>query len=355
MGLIYDPDGSPSSSSKYGVSFSSTAIKNSAYSTMVLSSPSAAIRHGGDYNFVQVSAHNSSLTSLVIIDAGKTKNVTDISHPGSRQSIVDGIVDNSSSGLTGTNANVTYCHATGEHLGSLSGTFYRTLATPAVTWGSTHMFRDESPANAIHAYGTPNTIGLIAGIQHSIPGDANLAGFWHQIGATVADNFWALRGWGTGAGYVWNSTGYRPNNDNAKTLGTSSYRWSVVYSGTGTINTSDAREKQCIRELSDSERAVAVRLKSLIRAFKFNDAVEAKGSQARIHVGVIAQDVKAAFESEGLIAEDYAIICYDEWNESSENILDENGEPTGELKIVPAGNRYGIRYDELLAFIISAL
>jgi ribosomal protein L9 len=120
----------------------------------------------------------------------------------------------------------------------------------------------------------------------------------------------------------------------------------VVYAGTGTINTSDAREKQQIRSLSDTENAVAVRLKSLIKAFKFNDAVQAKGDAARIHVGVIAQEVIAAFEAEGLDANRYAIVCYDEWAAE----LDDDGN-----EIRPAGNRYGVRYEELLAFIISAL
>jgi hypothetical protein len=131
-----------------------------------------------------------------------------------------------------------------------------------------------------------------------------------------------------------------PGDDNATSLGASSLRWSVVYAGTGTINTSDAREKQQIRSLSDAENAVAVRLKSLIKAFKFNDAVQAKGDAARIHVGVIAQEVIAAFEAEGLDANRYAIVCYDEWEAEEDR---------------PAGNRYGVRYEELLAFIVSAL
>jgi hypothetical protein len=42
----------------------------------------------------------------------------------------------------------------------------------------------------------------------------------------------------------------------------------------------------------------------------------------------------------------YGIVCYDEWDARQ----DEDGN-----EIAPAGNRYGIRYDELLAFIISAL
>ena len=143
-----------------------------------------------------------------------------------------------------------------------------------------------------------------------------------------------------------------PLPDNTIALGGSGNRWTQVFAATGTINTSDAREKQQIRELSEQERAVAVRLKSLIRVFKFNDAVEKKGDGARIHFGVIAQDVKAAFEAEGLVAENYAILCYDEWPETPEE-RDDDGNITQEYR--PAGNRYGVRYEELLAFIIAAL
>lgn len=143
-----------------------------------------------------------------------------------------------------------------------------------------------------------------------------------------------------------------PGGDNARSLGTASRRWSVVYAGTGTINTSDARDKQQVRSLSTKERDTAVSLKQLIRAFKFNDAVEAKGDKARIHFGVLAQDVKSAFEANGLHAEDYAILCYDEWAETPE-IKDAEGNVTQEFR--EAGNRYGVRYDELLAFIIAVM
>lgn len=147
-----------------------------------------------------------------------------------------------------------------------------------------------------------------------------------------------------------------PGVDNTQTLGTAGIRWSTVYAGTGTINTSDARTKQQIRPLSDAERAVAIRLKSLVRAFKFNDAVNEKGEAARIHFGLIAQDVKSAFESEGLVAEDYAILCHDVWDDIVEDVVDEHGKPTGETAVTtPAGDRYGVRYEELLAFIVYAL
>lgn len=140
--------------------------------------------------------------------------------------------------------------------------------------------------------------------------------------------------------------------DNTQTLGAAAYRWSTVYAGTGTINTSDQREKQQIRSLTDAEHAVAIKLKSMIRAFKFNDAVSAKGDDARIHVGVIAQDVIAAFEAEGLDPMKYAIVCYDEWDAEAEE-LDADGSVLNPSR--GAGNRYGVRYDQLLAFIIAAL
>lgn len=143
-----------------------------------------------------------------------------------------------------------------------------------------------------------------------------------------------------------------PVADNARNLGSASNRLSTVYAATGTINTSDAREKQQVRELSDTEHAVAVKLKKLVRAFKFNDAVEAKGDKARVHFGVIAQDVIEAFRSEGLDASDYALLCYDEWDEQPE-IKDDEGNVIQAYRV--AGSRYGIRYEEFLAFLISAM
>lgn len=145
---------------------------------------------------------------------------------------------------------------------------------------------------------------------------------------------------------------FKNSADNVSNLGSAVLRWATVYAGTGAINTSDEREKQQVRALSDQERAVAVRCKSLIRAFKFNDAVASKGSAARIHFGVMAQDVKTAFEAEGLDPSAYALLCYDEWAESPE-IRDADGNITQAFR--DAGNRYGVRYDELLAFIISAI
>jgi len=153
-----------------------------------------------------------------------------------------------------------------------------------------------------------------------------------------------------------------PMADNAYGVGTGSLRWSVIYAGTGTINTSDAREKDWRGELSEAELNVAKRLSKLIGIYKWKDAITRKGEDARLHAGVQAQDVIAAFEAEGLDAFAYGVVCYDKWDASpevTEPIYDADGNDTGETNIIEApreaGDRYGIRYDELWAFVAAGL
>lgn len=99
------------------------------------------------------------------------------------------------------------------------------------------------------------------------------------------------------------------------------------------------------------------------KVFQFKDAVEKKGADARLHVGVIAQQVIEAFASEGLDATRYGLLCYDKWDDEYEDvevvdapeIVAEDGTVTHaqthiERRLVtPAGDRYGIRYEEALA------
>lgn len=134
--------------------------------------------------------------------------------------------------------------------------------------------------------------------------------------------------------FINSSTNFAPSADNAMTCGSSGFRWTTVYATTGTINTSDANQKTEIADLTEAEMAVARRIKGLFKTFKFKDAVAAKGIAARKHVGVLAQDVQAAFAAEGLDAEGYGIFCSDE---------------------VDGVTVLGVRYEELLAFVIAAL
>lgn len=143
-----------------------------------------------------------------------------------------------------------------------------------------------------------------------------------------------------------------PGGDNSTSLGIASNRWSVVYAGTSTINTSDENAKDDIEFLNDAEMRVARSLKSLVKKYRFRDAKAEKGDQARIHVGVIAQDVKLAFESCNLDPFRYGVLCFDEWESLNETKGDDGIIRQHAQK---AGSRYGVRYDELFAFIIAAL
>lgn len=143
-----------------------------------------------------------------------------------------------------------------------------------------------------------------------------------------------------------NVVAFHPETNNTWKLGAAGALWSEVYAANGTINTSDARSKEQVRELTQAEKAVARRLKNLICIFKFVDAVKQKGDDARNHIGVLAQDVQKAFADEGLDAHKYGVFCYDEWDDE----IDADGKVQRK-----GGNSYGVRYDQLWAFIIAAL
>jgi len=139
---------------------------------------------------------------------------------------------------------------------------------------------------------------------------------------------------------IYPATSSGGGRDNAINLGDSGTRFKDIYATNGTIQTSDRNEKQDIAELSEAEQRVAVAAKGLLRKFRWKSAVEEKGDEARTHFGIIAQDLQDAFTAEGLDAGDYAMFINTTWTD----------EETGEEK-----SRMGVRYSELLAFIISAI
>ena len=164
----------------------------------------------------------------------------------------------------------------------------------------------------------------------------------------------------TGASFY--TPAVRPRNDNSCNLGMAHARWKTVYAIDGTINTSDRRAKTDISK--PSEALMRAWGKVNFNVFRFKEAVENKGNNARYHIGVIAQDVKEAFESEGLDAFSYGLLCYDKWDaeydyevvEDQPTVLDSEGKTVApamshvESKLItPAGDRYGIRYEEALA------
>lgn len=154
---------------------------------------------------------------------------------------------------------------------------------------------------------------------------------------------------------------FYPGSDNAVSVGNSTYRFTQVYAASGSINTSDANEKQDIQPYPGAVLDAWGDVE--LRQFLFKDAVEKKGEAARIHAGVIAQQVVEAFKKHGVEATKYGLLCYDEWPDEYETVevedtpavLDTDGNEvtpaqthTEQRVVTEAGSRYGIRYSEAL-------
>lgn len=136
-----------------------------------------------------------------------------------------------------------------------------------------------------------------------------------------------------------------PLVDNALSCGTASFRWSEVYAGTGTINTSDEREKVWRGPATDAEMAAARAIIAELGFYQWKDSVAEKGpDEARYHFGARAQRVWTAMAEQGLvepIADDkpgktpYGFLCWDE--------------------LADGTNRFGLRLDELTLFLFVCM
>jgi len=158
--------------------------------------------------------------------------------------------------------------------------------------------------------------------------------------------------------------------DDAIDLGlASSGRFDDIHATNGTIQTSDENEKQDIASMTTAELAVGKRLSALFKTFRWKSKVTAKADKARTHSGIIAQQVKAAFEAESLDATKYALFCSNTWWEKEisvdaieaneeKNIKAQDAYTYMDVKTVATEGytektRMGIRYPELLSFVAS--
>ena len=140
-------------------------------------------------------------------------------------------------------------------------------------------------------------------------------------------------------------------SDNTYNLGSATYRAAVIYAGTGTINTSDGREKTAVTPLTSAEIEAAKDLAKEIGTYQFLAAVADKGNQARHHVGMTVQRAIEILTSHSLDPFAYGFICYDQWQDAFVDHPAEGDKPAWREQIQMAGDRYSFRPDELLLFI----
>ena len=164
-----------------------------------------------------------------------------------------------------------------------------------------------------------------------------------------------------------------PGSDNTQTLGSASFRWSEVFAGTGTINTSDARDKTSVRGITKSEVSAAKDFSKEIGIYQFLAAVEKKGDEARRHVGLTVQRAIEIMAAHGLEPFNYGFICFDAWDdifvehaevlavkaveesEESEAVEAVEAREAWTEKTREAGDRYAFRYDQLNLFIARGI
>jgi len=242
-----------------------------------------------------------------------------------------------------TDTNLLVCDATNDAvgIGTAPGTTFKLNVNSATANIANFQTAATSSALFIRSTNTSATSSILQLVAQAAGGSSYSQNMNIDLNATNNSLQMAF-GTGDGIGFrINNSNGgsgsetgsISPLHDNKTSVGLASKRFSVIYAGTGTINTSDRNLKEEIQDLSDAELRVAQACKGLVKRFKF------KGG-ARKHIGVIAQDVRDAFSAEGLDAHEYGLFCSDTWTD------EDTGEEVTQL---------GIRYEELLAFIISAL
>lgn len=350
-GAVIDTTGSPGREADTAlVRFSGSAVGNSAFDYVGHGSFTQTVYFSGNRNYARVLAHDTT-TTVARIAAGSRQNAIEIAHPGLRTSILSSIDDSSGQALDSGTANPVWCHATGQRIGSLSGTFHDRLGVSGALISGNHRWRHEHTQYAITALATPGNTGDIVGWSYAIPGQASQGKMFYAKGATSADDQLVF-GIGAADSYSYTQAYFRPETDNNKSLGTSGRRWSVVYAGTGTINTSDAREKTEVKPLSAAEIAAAQDLAREIGWYKWLAMISEKGDAARRHVGMTVQRAIEIMESHGVDPMAWGFICYDSWPEQSP-VIDSEGNVL--VSGWPAGDRYSFRMDELLAFILKGV
>lgn len=207
----------------------------------------------------------------------------------------------------------------------------------------------------------------------------------------IVDAVAGLRMSGSGTANILPCDSAGSATNQALNLGASTLSFDTVFADDFT-NTSDRNYKQDIEELSEAELRVATACKGLMKKYRMKHAVVKKGDDARIHVGIIAQDLRDAFTAEGLDAGRYGMFVSETvWEDSVEVPAVEAADAVYETQTDEEGNesqvliseaieavdgytdvnhywteeeapdtavartKMGVRYSQLLAFIIAAL
>lgn len=175
-----------------------------------------------------------------------------------------------------------------------------------------------------------------------------LYAYWPGGTGAPCINFLTQQAGGADSTYI--KTHFAPTLDATYYLGLGANRWLAVYSNNGTIQTSDAREKTAVTPPTDAEINVGV--SALAALGKYQWLKDLDSGVAQYHFGLTAQALVQMFIDEGLDPDLYALIQHDALP-ATPPILDTEGNEIEPGK--PAGDRYGLSYDELLILCLASV
>ena len=123
----------------------------------------------------------------------------------------------------------------------------------------------------------------------------------------------------------------------------------LTWNGQSIQTTSDQRLKQQITQIDNALLDAWEDVEPV--QFKYNDAVNEKGDNARLHTGYVVQQIDEACKSHNLDISAYGLYCHEEHPEETEEVEveQEDGTKIKERKVIrEASEHYSLRYTETL-------
>ena len=218
-------------------------------------------------------------------------------------------------------------------------------------------------ANISHFTQTVNGVSTTYDIHdaNAVPRSGGAVMTGDALGRTVDSGSFSLRG-----GTDWNTGGEITLQGQNSTIpgiitihpaiSSANNKYMTIYpdgtwtwDGTACQILSDQRLKQQITEIDD-KLLDAWEDVDLVQ-FKYNDAVNEKGTRARLHTGFVVQQIDSACKKHGVDISAYGLYCHEEYPQETEEVEVENedGTKTKETKVIREANEhYSLRYTEAL-------
>ena len=198
-GLIHIATDSPNTrvNGKVTVQFSSSASRNVAADVISVGDVKDVADFRGNGNYARVYAHDDATGSLGRFQGSMSRNVLEIAHPGTRNTILGTLTYEGTEILAGPSANIAHSPATGERFGSLSGRFHDRLGNSGVDHSASglnfYRWRYETSGNAYLGFFSPGANNTRVGIGAVVPTDGSVGEFLYNFGSTRANDTWTMR------------------------------------------------------------------------------------------------------------------------------------------------------------------